>query len=159
MPHEIERKFLVQSTDYKKAAFSKTVMKQGYLSSVPERTVRIRIQGDKGFITIKGIGDSAGITRYEWEKEIAIGDAEELLHLCEPGVIEKNRFNVRVGDHVIEVDEFDGENKGLVIAEIELDREDEAFEKPDWLGREITGDNRYYNAMLAKKPFRTWTTS
>ena len=159
MPHEIERKFLVQSADYKKAAFSKTTMKQGYLSSVPERTVRIRIQGDKGFITIKGIGDSAGITRYEWEKEISIGDAEELLHLCEPGVIEKNRFNVRVGDHVIEVDEFDGENKGLVIAEIELDREDEAFEKPNWLGREITGDNRYYNAMLAKKPFRTWTTS
>ena len=159
MPHEIERKFLVQSADYKKAAFSKTAMKQGYLSSVPERTVRIRIQGDKGFITIKGIGDSAGITRYEWEKEISIGDAEELLHLCEPGVIEKNRFNVRVGDHVFEVDEFDGENKGLVIAEIELDREDEAFEKPNWLGREITGDNRYYNAMLAKKPFRTWTTS
>lgn len=155
MPQEIERKFLVKG-EFKSLAFRAERIVQGYLSSVPERTVRIRIKGDRGFITIKGKTDASGISRYEWEKEIPQGEAQELLKLSEPGMIDKVRYLVKVKEHVFEVDEFHGENEGLLLAEVELDSEDEAFEKPEWLGKEVTGDLRYYNAMLSRKPFTKW---
>ncbi len=155
MAQEIEKKFLVKG-DFKPFVQKETRITQGYLSSVPERTVRVRIKGDKGFITIKGIGSASGASRYEWEKEIPVNEVEELLKICEPGVIDKTRYLVNVGRHTYEVDEFYGENEGLVIAEIELESEDELFEKPSWLGDEVTGDVKYYNSMLMKKPFSTW---
>ncbi len=155
MAQEIERKFLVKG-DFKSLSDKQTRITQGYLSSVPERTVRVRIKGDKGYITIKGIGSASGASRYEWEKEIPVREVEELLRICEPGVIDKTRFLVKSGDHTFEVDEFYGENQGLIVAEIELGSEDESFKKPEWLGEEITGDVRYYNAMLMKNPFTKW---
>ena len=155
MGKEIEKKFLVNG-DFKSFASKQTRIVQGYLSSVPERTVRIRIKGDKGFITIKGIGNFSGASRYEWEKEIPISETEELLKICEPGVIDKTRFLVKAGPHTFEVDEFYGENSGLVLAEIELADEAESFERPAWLGAEVTGDTRYYNSMLMKNPFTKW---
>jgi len=156
MAQEIERKFLVLSTDYKADAFRKNHIKQGYLSSIPDRTVRIRIKGNKGYITVKGISNATGVTRYEWEKNIPAAEAEELLSLCEPGIIDKIRYEVKVGNYIFEVDEFYGENEGLVVAEIELTSENENFEKPTWLGQEITGDKKYYNALLKKIPFSKW---
>lgn len=155
MAQEIERKFLVVG-DYKPLAVKHTRITQGYLSSVPERTVRVRIKGDKGFITIKGIGSQSGASRYEWEKEIPVEEVNELLTICEPGVIDKIRHLVKVGNHTYEVDEFFGENQGLTVAEIELSSENETFEKPSWLGSEVTGDARYYNSMLMKNPFTKW---
>lgn len=155
MSQEIERKFLVEG-EFRSQAFKAERITQGYLSSVAERTVRIRIKGEQGFITIKGKSSGDGIVRYEWEKEITLADARELLELCEPGVIDKTRYLVRAGKHIFEVDEFYGENEGLVMAEIELGNENESFEKPDWLGKEVTGDLRYYNAMLARKPYTSW---
>ncbi len=155
MAQEIERKFLVEG-EFKPFARSQTRIIQGYLSSVPERTVRVRVKGVQGFITIKGIGSASGATRYEWEKEIPVAEVEELLQLCEPGVIDKTRYLVSVGAHTFEVDEFHGANHGLIIAEVELESEDEAFEKPPWLGPEVTGDDRYYNAMLMKHPYTSW---
>ena len=155
MANEIERKFLVNG-EFRHFSTAETRIVQGYLSSVPERTVRIRIKGDKGFITIKGIGNESGATRYEWEREIPVSDAKELLSLCEPGVIDKTRFLVKHGEHTFEVDEFYGENEGLTVAEIELDSEDEEFDRPAWLGAEVTGDKKYYNSMLMKNPFNTW---
>jgi adenylate cyclase len=155
MAQEIERKFLVKG-DFKSLAHKETRIIQGYLSSVPERTVRVRIKGDKGFITIKGIGSASGASRYEWEKEIPVEEVRELLKICEPGVIDKTRFLVKSGEHTFEVDEFYGVNQGLVVAEIELDSEEENFDKPSWLGQEVTGDSRYYNAMLMKHPFSEW---
>ncbi len=155
MAKEIERKFLVKG-DFKPFAQKSTRITQGYLSSVPERAVRVRIKGDKGFITIKGIGNEAGTTRYEWEKEIPVSEVEDLLKICEPGVIDKTRYVIGHGNHTFEVDEFYGENQGLVVAEVELTSEDEAFEKPEWLGEEVTGDVRYYNVMLMKNPFTNW---
>ena len=156
MAQEIEKKFLVISDRYKTDAIRKTRITQGYLSSVPERAVRIRMQGGKGYITIKGIGNTSGAARYEWEKEIPAAEAEELLKLCEPGIIDKIRYEVKAGQHTFEVDEFDGENKGLVVAEIELSSEEDHFEKPEWLGIEVTGDVKYYNVMLMKHPFTKW---
>lgn len=153
MSKEIERKFLVRG-DFKSQAFRSERITQGYLSSVPERTVRVRIKGNEGFITIKGRSNASGLTRYEWEKEIPVDEARELLQLSEPGMIDKTRYLVQVGKHVFEVDEFYGENEGLILAEIELQSEDEPFEKPEWLGKEVTGDPRYYNAMLSKKPYK-----
>lgn len=158
MPQEIERKFLV-SDDFKSQAFASERIVQGYLSSVPERTVRIRIRGDQGLLTIKGKSSETGVSRYEWEKEISCDEARELLTLCEPGIIDKIRYLVQVGKHVFEVDEFYGENEGLVIAEIELSHEDELFDKPEWLGEEVTGDIRYYNAHLTQFPYKTWKLS
>lgn len=155
MANEIERKFLVKG-EFKNLASKETRIVQGYLSSVPERTVRVRIKGDKGFITIKGIGSASGATRYEWEKEIPTSEVEELLKICEPGVIDKSRFLVKVGNHTFEVDEFYGENKGLTVAEIELGSELEEFVKPEWLGEEVTGNTKYYNSMLMKNPFTKW---
>lgn len=154
MSKEIERKFLVRG-DFKSLAFRSERITQGYLSSVPERTVRVRIKGNEGFITIKGLSNASGLTRYEWEKEIPVDEARELLQLSEPGMIDKTRYLIQVGKHVFEVDEFYGENEGLILAEIELQSEDEPFEKPEWLGKEVTGDPRYYNAMLSKKPYKS----
>lgn len=156
MAHEIERKFLVTSTAFKNEAFKETRIIQGYLSSVPERTVRVRVKGKTGFITIKGIGNDSGASRYEWEKEILLNEAEDLLKICEPGVIDKTRYEVMAGTHKFEVDEFYGENEGLVVAEVELANEDDHYTKPAWLGTEVTGDVKYYNAMLMKHPFTKW---
>lgn len=153
---EIERKFLVTSEDFKNEAFTQNRIAQGYLNSIPERTVRVRIKGDKGFLTIKGASNESGISRFEWEKEIPFDEAQKLLLLCEKGIIDKTRFEVKVGTHVFEVDEFYGENKGLTVAEIELGSETETFEKPNWLGKEVTNDNRYYNSYLTKNPFSNW---
>jgi adenylate cyclase len=153
---EIERKFLVTSTAFKNEAFAQNQIAQGYLNSNPERTVRIRIKGSQGFITIKGKGNESGATRFEWEKEIPKAEALQLLALCEKGTIEKTRFEVKVGQHIFEIDEFYGSNQGLVMAEIELTDEDETFEKPIWLGKEVTGDARYYNSYLSIHPFCEW---
>ena len=155
MSREIEKKFLVKG-DFKPFAAKKTRITQGYLSSIPERTVRIRIKGKSGYITIKGIGNESGTTRFEWEKEIPANEADLLLRICEPGVIDKTRYLVEYGDHTFEVDEFYGENAGLVLAEVELDSEEEKFAKPEWLGEEVTGDVKYYNSMLMKHPFTKW---
>lgn len=155
MAKEIERKFLVKG-EFKQFAHKQTRITQGYLSSVPERTVRVRTRDDKGYITIKGIGNASGASRYEWEKEIPADEVRELLKICEPGVIDKTRYQVKAGPHIYEIDEFYGENQGLIVAEIELKHEKEAFEKPEWLGKEVTGDVKYYNSMLMKHPFTKW---
>ena len=155
MAQEIERKFLVAG-EFKSLAKKATRITQGYLSSVPERTVRVRIKGEKGFITIKGIGSARGARRYEWEKEIPTAEVEELLKICEPGVIDKTRYLVEAGEHTYEVDEFYGDNEGLIVAEVELASEDENFAKPEWLGEEVTGDVQYYNSMLMKNPYKNW---
>jgi adenylate cyclase len=152
---EIERKFLVAG-EFKSLASKATRITQGYLCSVPERTVRVRIKGEKGFITIKGIGSNSGASRFEWEKEIPVPEVEELLKICEPGVIDKTRYLVPAGKHTFEVDEFYGDNEGLILAEVELASEDETFEKPEFLGQEVTGDVRYYNSMLLKNPYEKW---
>ena len=153
---EIERKFLVTSEDFKKEAFAKHQIAQGYLNSNPDRTVRIRIKGESGFLTIKGKNNDSGTTRFEWETEIALMEAKPLLDLCEKGILLKTRYEIRVGKHVYEVDVFHGENEGLIIAEIELSSEQEVFEKPNWVGKEVTGDNRYYNSYISQKPFAAW---
>ena len=155
MAQEIERKFLVQG-EFKTHARSQMRITQGYLSSVPERTVRVRIKGDKGFLTIKGIGSASGASRYEWEREIPVAEVQELLAICEPGVIDKTRYLVEHAGQTFEVDEFYGDNQGLVLAELELASEDQTIERPDWLGEEVTGDVRYYNAMLMKTPYQRW---
>ncbi|MCH5308708.1 MAG: CYTH domain-containing protein [Prevotella sp.] len=156
---EIERKFLVCNDGYRREAFSSSRIKQGYICSERGRTVRVRIRDDKGYLTIKGASDEKGLSRYEFEKEILLDEAEQLLKLCEPGMIDKTRFLVKSGSHTFEVDEFYGENEGLVIAEVELQSEDEPFEKPGFIGREVTGDRRYYNSHLLKHPFSTWRES
>jgi adenylate cyclase len=156
MAQEIERKFLVKSDAFKAEVSKETRITQGYLSSIPERTVRVRVKGSKGFITIKGIGSASGASRYEWEKEIPVEEVKELLTICEPGVIDKTRYEVKNGPFKFEVDEFYGENQGLTVAEIELSSEDDSFEKPEWLGEEVTGDVKYYNSMLMKTPFTKW---
>ncbi len=155
MKREIERKFLVKG-DFKPFVSKETRITQGYLSSVPERTVRVRIKGNKGFLTIKGIGSASGASRLEWEKEIPVAEAEDLMTICEPGVIDKTRHLIKVGSHTFEVDEFCGENEGLIVAELELSSENEHFEKPEWLGEEVTGCTQYYNSMLMKHPFSKW---
>ncbi len=156
MAQEIERKFLVKG-DFKSHITKQTRIKQGYLSTVPERTVRARIKGDKGYLTIKGIGNESGASRFEWETEISLEDAKNLISICEPGVIDKTRYIVpETSGLKFEVDEFYGENEGLTVAEIELPSEDTPFEKPDWLGEEVTGDVRYFNSILMKKPYKNW---
>ncbi len=153
---EVERKFLILSEAYKDQATSKTRIVQGFLSTHPERTVRVRIKGEMGYLTVKGRGNDSGTTRFEWETEIPLQEAIHLIHLCEPVILEKTRFEVPFGTHTYEVDEFFGENKGLVIAEIELKHEDEPFEKPEWLGKEVTGAIKYYNSQLSIKPYNQW---
>lgn len=153
---EIERKFLVKSADFKTESFQQTRIVQGFLNTDPERTVRVRINGKHAFITVKGISSKNGLSRFEWEKEISVMDAEALLQLCEPGKIEKVRYLVKSENHTYEIDEFFGENQGLIIAEIELKKEDEIFTKPSWLGKEVTGEVRYYNSQLSKDPYINW---
>ncbi|WP_350289678.1 CYTH domain-containing protein [uncultured Croceitalea sp.] len=153
---EIERKFLVKSSAYRTNATTETRIVQGFLNTDPERTVRVRIRGNKGYITVKGKGNAKGTTRFEWETEISVVEATNLIDLCEQGILEKIRYEVTIGEHIFEVDEFLGDNKGLVIAEIELQHESEFFKKPDWLGEEVTGQTKYYNSQLSKKPFLQW---
>lgn len=155
MSKETERKFLVKK-DFKPFSHKVSYIVQGYLCSSPERTVRIRMCDKKGFLTIKGIGNESGLSRYEWEEEIPEQDAAAMLDMCEPGKIEKNRYLIQSGTHVFEVDEFLGLNQGLVIAEIELSSEDENFEKPEWLGDEVSNQVQYFNSSLSKKPYSTW---
>lgn len=155
MKYEIERKFLVTG-DYKSHAFNQYRIVQGYLSSVPQRIVRIRIQDNTAYLTIKSTVANSEFTRYEWEREIPIEDAEDMLKFCEKEIIEKTRHLVKVGTHVFEVDEFYGSNQGLVVAEVELESEDEVYKKPEWLGQEVTSDSRYYNSMLTKHPYSEW---
>lgn len=156
MALEIERKFLVKDDSYKQLAYESSRIAQGYICSARGRTVRIRIRDEKGYLTIKGPSDVKGLGRYEWEKEIPLQEAKELMRLCEPGMIDKMRYLIRSGKHVFEVDEFYGENQGLTIAEVELASENECFEKPDFVGEEVTGDVRYYNSFLMKVPYSRW---
>jgi CYTH domain-containing protein len=153
---EIERKFLVVSTDFKKESFKKNRITQGFLNTHKERTVRVRLIDNEGVLTVKGLSSKNGLSRFEWEKSISDEDARELLKLCEPITIVKIRYHVKVGNHVFEVDEFLAENEGLIIAEVELKNENEYIEKPLWLGEEVTGDIKYYNSQLSKQPYKTW---
>jgi len=155
---EIERKFLVISDAFKTEAFVKTRIMQGFLNTAKERTVRVRLKGELGFITVKGQSTNDGLSRFEWEKEISKADAEALLQLCEPGLIDKTRYEIKVGTHIFEVDEFYGENEGLVVAEVELESTTQTFLKPDWLGVEVTGDLKYYNSQLSKTPYKNWNS-
>lgn len=156
MSVEIERKFLVNGTAYRTQAYSHYNILQGYIAHENGRSVRIRITDNEAILTIKGPTDSRGMSRYEWNHVIPANDARELFLLHQSGSIEKVRYLVHSGPHVFEVDEFHGENEGLVMAEVELGSEDESFVKPDFIGREVTGDHRYYNAYLAVNPFGTW---
>lgn len=153
---EIERKFLIKSDGYKQAATSKERIIQGFLNTHQERTVRVRIAGDFGYLTVKGKSNVSGTSRFEWEKEIPVDEAKALIPLCEKGIIDKTRYKVPNGQHLFEIDEFHGDNEGLVIGEIELSDEEEVFQHPDWLGVEVTGDIKYYNSRLSKNPFKTW---
>lgn len=154
--NEIERKFLVKSADFLSQSTKSNRIVQGYLNSNPDRTVRVRIKGNTGFLTIKGKGNESGTTRFEWEKEIPVAEAAQLLLLCEEGVIDKIRYEIPFGKHLYEVDVFEVDNKGLIVAEIELNDENESFEKPDWLGEEVTGEKRYYNASLSIFSYKNW---
>ena len=156
MDLEIERKFLVTSMAFKREAIQKYKIIQGFLCTNKKRTVRVRLKDDQGYLTIKGMSSEDGLSRMEWETEISKNDAENLLKLCKKDIIEKDRFLVKVEDHMFEVDEFKGINHGLVLAEIELNAPDEAIKKPDWLGDEVTGKPQYYNACLSKNPYKLW---
>ena len=153
---EIERKFLVLSQAYREAASSHSRIVQGFLNRDPERTVRVRRMDDKGYLTIKGPTNDSGTTRFEWESEISLGEVGNLFDLCERGILEKVRYSVPYGGRIFEVDEFLGENKGLVVAELELEHEDQPFERPSWLGEEVTGQKKYYNSQLSQHPFSQW---
>ncbi len=157
MAIEIERKFLVTSSAYKSAAYSFYDMVQGYIAHENGVSVRIRITDTEAVMTIKGPSDSKGMSRYEWNHQISVEDARELLKLSQGKIIEKRRYLVHSGPHVFEIDEFFGENEGLVIAEVELQSENEPFEKPSFIGKEVTGDRRYYNAYLTTNPYKSWT--
>ena len=154
MHNEIERKFIVKG-EFKHLAFNKTHIEQGYFQTAPGRTVRIRIRDEKAYLTIKG-PSTTGLSRYEFETEIPMDDAHEMMKLCMPGRVNKNRWLVKSGKHVVEVDEFFEENEGLVMAESELESEDEEYIKPAFLGDEVTGDYHYYNKYLTKQPYKTW---
>jgi CYTH domain-containing protein len=168
MALEIERKFLVCSDDYKRLAYARADIRQGYIAAANGRTVRIRlrretllpagtVQADKAFLTIKGPSDDAGLSRYEFETEVPVSDGNDLMHIALPGVIDKTRWLVRMADgHIFEVDEFHGANDGLVVAEVELGSDDESFALPDFIDREVTGDRRYYNSHLCRCPYQLW---
>ena len=156
MSIEIERKFLVQDNSFKSGSFKKSYIKQGFLNSNKFRVVRVRVLDDLGFITVKGISSKDGTTRFEWEKKIPLEEAHNLLNLCEAGIIEKNRYFNKVEGKIYEIDVFEDDNKGLTIAEIELNNALESFEKPQWLGKEVTGQTKYYNSELSKHPFSKW---
>jgi CYTH domain-containing protein len=153
---EIERKFLVTSDIFKEEAFEVSCIVQGFLNRDPERTVRVRLVDDKGVLTVKGLSFDDGLSRFEWEKEITKSDAKALLEFCEEGVIDKLRYKVKAGNHIFEIDEFFGDNKGLTMAEVELKTKEEKFNKPKWLGDEVTGDVRYYNSQLSITPYKHW---
>jgi CYTH domain-containing protein len=156
MGYEIERKFLVNG-DFKSHAFSRSAIKQGYLSISAVSVIRVRTRDEKAWLTIKSAQVEGLIKRHEWEYEIPLAEAEEMLLLCEDGMIDKTRYLVQAGRHLFEVDEFHGENEGLLIAEVELESEEETFEKPDWLGPEVTGDERYYNSFISMQPYKWWS--
>ena len=156
MAQEIERKFLVKDDSFKNQAYNASRIKQGYICSGRGRTVRVRIRDEKGYLTIKGASDPSGMSRYEWEKEIPLNEAEELMKLCEPGMIDKTRFLVKAGAHTFEVDEFYGDNQGLVVAEVELKDINESFEKPNFIAEEVTGQVKYYNSFLMRTPYKEW---
>lgn len=152
---EIERKFLVHKRmDWKRLASSCSHIQQGYFAAV--NTVRVRIRDDKGYLTIKGPSHNGGLSRYEFEKEITLQEAQQLMLLCESGVIDKHRYLVPYAGHTFEVDEFHGDNDGLVMAEVELKSENEPFESPNFIGKEVTGDRRFYNSHMRKNPFKLW---
>ncbi len=153
---EIERKFLVKNDSFKQVAYAKHEIAQGYLNSNPERSVRVRIKNNNGFITVKGISNELGMSRFEWEKEIPIDEAKLLLKLCEKGRIFKTRYEVLNGEFTFEIDVFHEQNEGLIIAEIELKTEMDVFIKPNWLGEEVTNEKKYYNSNICKNPFSTW---
>ncbi len=155
MHFEIERKFLVKGP-FKELASSSSRIMQGYISSMKGRTVRVRIRDEKGYLTIKGPSDQGGLVRYEFEKEISLQDARDLMKICEPGIIDKTRYLVPYEGHIFEVDEFYGENEGLILAEVELKAPDESFERPAFLGREVTGDRRFYNSCMRVHPYSQW---
>ncbi|MCQ2196688.1 MAG: CYTH domain-containing protein [Bacteroidaceae bacterium] len=155
MFQEIERKFRVVG-EFKHLSTNCTHIQQGYISSGNGRTVRVRIRDEKGYLTIKGPSNAAGLARFEWEKEIPVSEAEALMSICEPGIIDKHRYLVPVGNHVFEVDEFHGDNDGLIMAEVELGSEDEEYDRPEWLGVEVTGDRRFYNSHMRKYPYKMW---
>lgn len=157
MHFEIERKFLVVG-EFKDQAYNSTHICQGYIASGNGRTVRVRIRDDQGYLTIKGPSTKAGLSRYEFEQEISLADAHDLMAICEPGIIDKTRYLVKSPDgrHTFEVDEFYGDNEGLIMAEVELASEDEPFEKPSFIGREVTGDRRFYNSHMRQYPFKMW---
>ena len=156
MALEIERKFLVTDDSYKAMAFHSDRIAQGYLCREGGNSARVRVRGDKGYITVKGPSKDNGLSRFEWEKEIPANEAWELIQLCHGGIIDKTRYLVEYGNHIFEVDEFHGENSGLVIAEVELGSIDESFEKAPFLGTEVTGDKRYYNSSLTRIPYSLW---
>lgn len=156
MAIEIERKFLVKDDSFKNMSKSYYRIKQGYICSERGRTVRVRIRDNQGFLTIKGASSDNGLSRYEWEKQIPFEEAEELMKLCQPGIIDKTRYMVEYDNHIFEVDEFYGDNDGLIVAEIELKSTEEPFSIPDFIGDEVTGDVKYYNSFLMKKPYKTW---
>ena len=153
---EIERKFLVKNTHFKREATAVNHIIQGFLNTHPNRTVRVRLVNNQATLTVKGLSNTSGTTRFEWETHINYEDAKKLLALCEPGIIEKKRYLLKVDTHLFEVDEFLKENKGLIIAEVELTSEHETFPKPEWLGEEVTGNATYYNSNLSKNPFKNW---
>lgn len=154
MALEIERKFLLANDEWRKVTISETVIKQGYLSSNKERVVRIRLKGDKSYLTIKG--KNVNTVRLEFEYEIPYPDGVELLQLCERPIIEKTRYEAVYAGNTWEIDEFKGDNDGLIVAEIELEAEDQVFNKPSWIGEEVSSDVRYYNANLIKQPYKSW---
>lgn len=156
MAIEIERKFLVNG-EYKSLSVSHTHIIQGYICSGRGRSVRVRLRDEHSYLTIKGPSFDGGLSRYEFEKKITRDEALSLLRLCDPGIIDKVRWMVPVGGHTFEVDEFFGENEGLVVAEIELRQAEEAFERPSFLGQEVTGECRYYNSQLRVRPYKLWT--
>ena len=157
MAQEIERKFLVLDDSFKHEAFSKSHIQQGYICSERGRTVRVRIRDERAYLTIKGPSLNGGLSRYEFEREIPLDDGLQMMQLCESGIIDKTRWLVKSGPHTFEVDEFHGENAGLVVAEVELHHEDEPFEKPHFIGKEVTGDRRYYNSQLRANPYCNWS--
>ena len=156
MAVEIERKFLVVGDEYRRMAYSSDRIVQGYICRADGNSVRVRIRDGRGYLTIKGPSLDGGLSRYEWEREISLAEAEDLLLLCRDAKIDKRRYLVKCGNHTYEVDEFYGDNEGLVVAEIELSDKDEAFERPPFLGREVTGEARYYNGHLTRFPYKDW---
>ena len=156
MAQEIERKFLVLDDSFKHEAFSKSHIQQGYICSERGRTVRVRIRDERAYLTIKGPSLNGGLSRYEFEREIPLDDGLQMMQLCESGIIDKTRWLVKSGEHTFEVDEFHGDNEGLVIAEVELNNPDEKPVIPHFIGEEVTGDRRYYNAQLCVNPYCRW---